>query len=496
MKRIFILSYILLICVAAMAGRKGDGIITSRDIHITPSGNEVLINMNLMLDQLNLRRNHQVFVTPFIEYAKEKKSVMLPTYVFSGRNMHYVYLRSGKTKASGKTRYNIAREIYVGKGMTESVDYAQRVALEPWMLNPDAELRLSFDTCGCGRAIGESALRKPLDLNPLDRMLIVPYPRPVAEHPNIQYHHGKARVEFEVDKFELHDSVYRYVHRVTKRKHVIDNRAELKRIDDSIRYALSNPNVEIDMIKLCGYASPESPYEHNDYLATNRSRALSEYIAKRYSLPQQRCTYDAVPENWAGFRELTLAATTITDQQRKDLLELIDRPAYGPMDYDSKEKELITGKKFATLYKQQIHPDWFPKLRYTDFVIQTRLKPMTTKQLHEVLAKNPELLSLNQIYTVAADCEHGGEEFQRAMAAALRYFPNDATANCNAAALAVEQKDYKKAEKYLKKAGESDEANILRAIVEVSKKNFEQARLYLRKAKNAPEAKRNLELLK
>lgn len=494
MKRLLFVLYSVLVCLCSTA-QSADGII-SRNVTLTPSADDLVVSMDLVLDQLNLGRNRQVFVTPFVENGNGTESVMLPTYVFSGRNMHYVYLRSGKTKATGKTRYNIAQEMYAPKGTSETVGYLQRVALEPWMMKDDAVLRLSFDTCGCGRSIGENSLRQPLALNPVEHMLVVPFPAPVAEVPKIVYHHGKARVEFEVDKFELHENVYSYTHKVTKRKHVIDNRAELKLIDDSIHYALTDPNVEIDLVNLCGYASPESPYLHNDYLATNRSRALAEYIAKRYSLPQDRCTYDAVPENWAGFREQTLAATTITEQERKDLLDLIDRPVYGPKDYDDKENELINGAKYAKLYKEQIHPDWFPKLRYTDFVIQTRLKPLTVAQLHEVLAKTPELLSLNQIYTVAADTEHGGEEFQRAMAAALKYYGDDPTANCNAAALAVEQKDYDRAAKYLKKAGESDEANVLRGIVEASKFNFDKAREYFEKAKNSPEAQRNLKLLR
>lgn len=498
MKRLLYITFCILVSLTAMAlpATTDGGSITSKSVRLTPSNGDLVVNMDIVLDRLKLGRNHQVFVTPFVENGNGTESVMLPTYVFSGRNMHYIYLRHGKTKATGKTRYNIAQEMYAPKGMTETVGYLQRTALEPWMMKDDAVLRLSFDTCGCGRSISETSLRQPLALNPVEHMLILPFPTPVAEVPKIVYHHGKARVEFEVDKFELHENVYSYTHKVTKRKHVIDNRAELKLIDDSIQYALTDPNVEIDLVNLCGYASPESPYLHNDYLATNRSRALAEYIAKRYSLPQDRCTYGAVPENWAGFREQTLAATTITEQERKDLLELIDRPVYGPKDYDDKETELINGAKYAKLYKEQIHPDWFPKLRYTDFVIQTRLKPLTVAQLHEVLAKTPELLSLNQIYTVAADTEHGSEEFQRAMAAALKYYADDPTANCNAAALAVEQKDYDRAAKHLEKAGESDEANVLRGVVEASKFNYAKAREYFEKAKNTPEAQRNLQLIK
>lgn len=466
------------------------------NVIIDKVGSNCLVSMQVDPTALKLKANRQMFVTPYIESADKKRVAMLPSVLLSGRNMHYVYLRSKVTKATGKTNYNITQEI-LANSKAQTYNYNESVPLEPWMMADDVTVRVNIDTCGCGRNIGKDEGNPvPANLNPLNRMMVIPYPTPVAEKPRITYHHGKARVEFEVDKFELHQNVHSYIHSQTKREHVIDNRAELKMICDSIDYALSNPNVEIDKIELCGYASPESPYLHNDFLATNRSRVLAEYIADRYHLPQDRCTYAAVPENWAGFREQTVAATTITEQQRQDLLELIDRPVYGPKDYDDKEKELITGKKYAKLYKQQIHPDWFPKLRYTDFVIRTRLKPLTVEQLHEVLIKNPELLSLNQIYTIAADCERGGEEFQRAMAAALQYYADDATANCNAAALAVESKQYEKAAEYLKKAGDSDEANVLRGIVEVSRLNYDKALEYFNMAKNSPEAKRNIQLLK
>lgn len=494
MNRLLILLYSTLVCLGATAAHTGDGIIAGRDITFTPAGDELIVDMNLVLDQLTLGRNRQVFVTPYIENGQGTESIKLPTYVFSGRNMHYLYLRNGQTKATGKTRYDIAREIYVPKGQTETVAYTQRVDLQPWMLQDDAVMRLSFDTCGCGRALGESALTQPLALNPLDRMLILPYPRPVAEVPKIQHHNGKARVDFEVDKFELHEQVYSYTHKVTKRKHTIDNRKELQTICDSIAYATSNPDVEIVGIQICGYASPESPYDHNDYLATNRSRALSEWVAKRYNLPQDRCTYDAVPENWKGFRQQTLDAKDITEEQRQQLLELIDRPAYGPTDWDGKETELKTSPKFAKLYSGKIHPDWFPELRYTDFSIQTQLKPMTNEQLHQIIRTSPELMSLNQIFTVASECEHDSEEFRYAMQMAVKYYPEDEMANTTAAAMAIEAKDYALAEKYLQKAGDNDDANVLRGIVATWKGDFKQARQFFRLSKS-PQAQTNLQLI-
>ena len=74
--------------------------------------------------------------------------------------------------------------------------------------------------------------------------------------------------------------------------------------------------MEIQSISICGYASPESPYVHNEYLATNRSKAVADYIASNYNLPNDKCTYNAVPENWAGFRQQLVESTTLQETDR------------------------------------------------------------------------------------------------------------------------------------------------------------------------------------
>lgn len=129
---------------------------------------------------------------------------------------------------------------------------------------------------------------------------------------------------------------------------------------------------------------------HNEELATNRSRALAEYLADRYHLPRERASYSSVPENWKEFHEQVVESNELTDRERADLLELIDRPAYGASDYDAKEKELRTSPRFAKLYKTTILPKWFPQLRATTFAISTRLKPMSDEQLAKIINTTPE----------------------------------------------------------------------------------------------------------
>ena len=74
-------------------------------------------------------------------------------------------------------------------------------------------------------------------------------------------------------------------------------------------------------------------------------------------------------------------ALIIYIRRYKALLSLIARPAYGPSDYDAKERELKSSKVLSRIYREKILPVWFPQLRCTKFVINTRLRPMPDEKL-------------------------------------------------------------------------------------------------------------------
>ena len=308
---------------------------------------------------------------------------MLPAVLVNGRNMHYGYERG--TAPRNPNYPVIQHEVRRLNGKAQSYNYTAQTPIQPWMLSAKTKVVLHQDSCGCGVVLdSRTGASVDLNLNPAPRMRLVQVTPPVTAQP-VEIHEGKARVQFEVDKTVLHVEPYR-----TKRgNQLIDNRAQLAIIDDSVKYALSNPNVEIDQIEVTGYASPESPYSHNDFLASNRSKALADYLGQRYHLPKGASKYSAVPENWDEFRDQVENAKDITETQRADLLALIDQPAISPADYDAKEKTLKTDPRFAKLYASKILPEWFPHLRATKFAISTRLKPMPDEKLAEIIKTNP-----------------------------------------------------------------------------------------------------------
>ena len=467
---------------AAPAGK-----IAMENMEFYRHGDNFNLQLNYVLDSLRLGSNRQILVTPVVEGAQGQQ-VAFPTVLINGRNMHYAYER-GTVRDRLADSYDIVTEVRRYNGKAQEVAYSATTPFRDWMYESDAAITFRYDTCGCGRFAGQEIERIPLELNPVNQMSLAWLTPQVTELP-VLIHEGKARVQFEVDKTELHPEPY-----VCRNGQRIDNREQLAIIDDSIRYATTDPNVEIARIEITGYASPESPYTHNDYLATNRSRALAEYIGDRYSLSPEVTAYGAVPENWTEFRQQVLDAKDITEKQRADLLELIDRPAYGPADYDAKERELRTDPRFAQLYRSTILPKWFPQLRATKFAISTRLKPMPDEKLAEIILKSPEQMSLNQMYRVARLYSEESPEFRRTIEIALKHFPDNPEANTLGAIFAIQSGDYDRAAQLLERAGDNPEANNARGIVATKRGDFKAAASFFDAAGRLPEAKRNKALL-
>lgn len=494
MKRhIYLSLFALALAVATAAASVTQGIAT-RNVALGRSGGKIHLTADVVLDSLKLKSGQQVFVTPVITGARGQ-SVVLPTVLVTGRGMHYAYERGTmRDLKTYRERYDISREIRRLNGTAQSFDYSGYATYEPWMRNDRLSLAFHLDSCGCGVFAG-SAVVPSVDtiFNPLSKMRVAYITPKVTELP-VTNHEGFARVQFEVDRTRLHDSVYR-----CRNGQRIDNRQQLKVIYDSIEYALTDPNVEISKIQITGYASPESPYEHNRELATGRSHALADYIGKyvgrKYQISPEVADFDAVPENWTEFRTQVLDAKDITEQQRADLLELIDRPAFSPADYDAKERELKTSPRFRDLYRTKILPQWFPHLRATKFRISTRLKPMSDDKLAEIITTTPEKMSLNQMMRVARLYPEGSEAFDKVIDTALKYYPDSEEANLNAAVSALRHEDYQRAATLLVKAGDSPEAVNARAVVKVHDGDFDGARQLLEKVPMLPEAQKNLSLL-
>lgn len=469
------------------------------DIHV--GADYLSVSADLVLDNLKLGSNKQIFITPVVKSSLDTPEsdvapehfITLPSVLVNGRNMHVSYERGALRGFKEMKEHEIGKEVRRFNGTRQIVSYSERIPVKAWMRGRDTNVTFVFDSCGCGvRAAEEISKPYIVFTNPIKDMMWAMIIPEVEEIP-ITNHEGKARVQFEVDRTELHVDPY-----VCRNGQRIDNRAEIKVIDDSVKYALTDPNVEISSIELCGYASPESPYLHNVELADGRTKALAAYLAQRYNLPQEKVTYSSVPENWKEFREMVVSSDRLTERQRTQLLNLIDEPAYTPEQWDRKEWLLKTEPPYAALYKSFILPEWFPKLRATTFVVHTQLKNLADDDLAEVIKSTPEKMSLNQMYRVARLYPEDSEDFDNVMQTALKYYPRDQIAITNAASAAVAREDYERARQLIARGQDTPETDNLLGIIATAEGKYEEAKAYFEKAKAAGNvnAARNLEKLR
>ena len=113
--------------------------------------------------------------------------------------------------------------------------------------------------------------------------------------------------------------------------------------------------------------------------------------------------------------------------------------------------------------------DIYPRLRHSDYTVTYTVRPFDVEEAKEILKTKPQQLSLQEMYLVAQTYEPGSPEFNEVFDIAVRLFPDDPTANLNAACTELQKGNLQAAEKYLAKAGQSKAADRIRKIYEEMK---------------------------
>lgn len=260
------------------------------------------------------------------------------------------------------------------------------------------------------------------------------------------------------------------------------NPQELNRILATVDSALFDKTVQITKITLHGYASPESPYSNNERLSLGRVAALRDYLQQHYKLNPSQFALHNTPEDWKNLRDFiaagnrqkvkgdiwyesqdileTPATPAVVLNHQEELLRIIDLQ----MDEDEKEnllKQVGGGEPYRWLLKYV-----YPGLRHTDYIIEYVVQPYPVRDAKRLIYTHPEALSLNEMYQVAKSYGEGTDGWLEALLTAAKQFPNDETANLNAASACITMKRLVDAKRYLRNAGDSKEAQYLRIVMQ------------------------------
>ena len=296
----------------------------------------------------------------------------------------------------------------------------------------------------------------------------LPFAMPDEETTKRRNVSGRAFLDFPVNETTIYPKYRR-------------NPQELQRICATIDSALFDKTIQVTSISLHGYASPESTYSNNTRLAKGRTAALMNYIKGKYSLSASIFHISSTPEDWQNLREFiategrrrvkgdiwyddasileTPEAPDYVVVKRDEMLRIIDQN----IDPDEKEKQLKQvgdGEPYKWLLKNV-----YPGLRHTDYIIEYVVRSYPVKEARKLIYTHPEALSLEEMYKVAQSYKEGTDDWLDALLIAARQYPDDPTANLNAACACVKTKRLTDAKRFLKNAGNGEQAKYVANVI-------------------------------
>ncbi len=435
---------------------------------VKKTGNNVVVNMDLNVDQLGLKGNRGAVIIPMIVNGND--TLKLPAAEVMGSKRYIYYQRNGKTATANPAIV----EKYKG-GESQTLHYTATAPYKDWM--DDSQLVIGQDACGCNQAIVESGL-----LQNAGEALAGPmkccyaYVQPQPEAVKARSENGTARLQFEVNK-------------ATVNTKLADNKTELEKMRNTIDVVKNDADMKITSIVLHGYASPDGSYAKNEKLARNRTQAVYNYLRSIYPVEEKLFTVTSTAEDWQGVSDY-LAKNKVPQQ------ETVENIIASKASPDAKEKAIANK---ATEAHRYLLKNVYPQLRRTEYTVNYEVRNFNLDEARQLVKTQPQKLSLNEMYMVANSYEKGSKDYNEVFDVAVKMFPNDELANLNAAYSAIDRGDEVSAEQYLKKAGNSPQADNALGAVAVLKNDYPTAKTCFQKAADAglQEAKENLqELLK
>ena len=398
-------------------------------------GDYLAVDMTLVLSGLDVSSNRAVLLTPSLVSGTD--SLALPSVAVYGRRRYYYYKRNyGSEMLSGKDETALR-----SKDVPAELPYHQVVPYQDWFA--DARVVLDRRDYGCCLEVVAQERRELGECTGAEYAPQLVYVKPSARREKRRSLEGSAYIDFPVNQTTIYPDYRR-------------NFEELRTIRATIDAVRNDPDATIDSVWLKGYASPEGSYENNTRLAIGRTEALKEYIRQLYRYGSFAIATDYEPEDWAGLKK---AVETSSLPRRNEILTLITS------DSDPDRKEELIRSLYPEDYRYMLST-YYPALRHTDYRVSYVVRSYSDpKDIIRIMREHPEKLDLNEFYVAAESLEAGSAEFAEVFETAVRVYPNDATANLNAANTALSRRDLPRAASYLEKAGESAEAVYARGVL-------------------------------
>ena len=447
----------------ALAQTVESGSVSAENVKFSKNGDDLVIQMDLNTTGLDIKGNRMVIITP--EVSDGINSQTLSSVGLYGRKRYMYYLRNVQDKLFGVSDEKAIRS----KDAPDVIPYSAIIPFQGWM--EKAALKLNVQEKGCancdkGSDEGLLADRPMIPEAPVIKPKAA-YVTPQAEAVKSRSLEGRAFINFEVNKTVI-------------KPDYMTNPVELDKIIATIDSVKNDSDIQVKSISIKGFASPEGSWANNERLAKGRTTALKNYINNLYKFDNDIISTSYEVEDWDGLKAFVEGSNLAA---KDDILAIINEGG------DADKKEAKIKAKFPEQYDFLLK-NVYPSLRHSDYVINYVISNFSDpKEIREIAKTAPQKLSLNEFFLAAQDCESGSEEFADLFETAVRMYPDNEVANLNAASSELSHGDLVNAEKHLKKAGNSPQAQYARAMLLALKGNYSDALPKLRALSNqVPEA--------
>lgn len=430
-----LLSAMLLGCIGSAQAQDGVSYLADIGIdgcRVETGGGQVHLSMHVDMSSLRIRPQHTVSLTPVLVAEDGSREQAFPPIVIDGGTRNKVYLRAQRLASVDLPPYHDAgSQVIIRRrnGEPQSYDYAASAGYARWMLNGRIEMR--EEVHGCANC--ETGSSRQTYLESVIPEFIPDYRfdavAPEVESVKLRAETRTARLQFRQDSHKILPD-YK------------NNRAELDTVSNSIMLVKSNPDVTITGIYVTGYASPEAPVAYNLDLSESRARALADYIVRQDNIDPEMLHVAWVGEDWEGLRRELEEFPKLL--KRDEVYRVIDECTG---DRDACEERLKEIEP-AAIYERLLN-EVYPRLRRNEYRIEYNVRNFDIGEARRMIDERPDLLSLSEIYRVAALSEKGSPEYVKAMGVAARYFPSSPAVLNDSAMASIEAGDCTAAVKLL-----------------------------------------------
>lgn len=441
--------------------------IDNRSVSFGTNG-QVMVGMDVTLPaDMELSSNRVATLTPILKAKDNSYNKVLPAIWVYGRTRDIVQRRD---HSAPKDAFATIRR---KNGKEQTVNYSARVPYEQWMNG--ADLELMADVHGCADCLKEESTALVTRVS-LERYAVKPaiaFVSPDVEQVKNRAEEGSAYLDFPVNQTKIYPDYRR-------------NPVELANIKKTVDIVKDDENTRITGISITGYASPEGTYATNKRLSQGRAEVLKKYVMDEYGFSSDLFKVNSVPEDWAGLRKYVENSNL---PLKDKVLAIIDTDE----DYDVKEGRIkaLDGQMYVDLLQ-----NCYPGLRHSDYIVSYVVRGFNVDEAKQIIKTRPQQLSLQEMFQVAQTYDKGSDEFNEVFDVAVRMFPDDPTANINAAAIELQRGDLQQAARYLDRADAQACATLNnRGVLKLLQGGLDEAEEYFKKAESlgCAEATANLE---